>query len=257
MNRKKTILAGFVALVMVACETEPRIFTGPYHVRFTDASLVEKESLTATIKISVHLVAPALEEELNISYDIGGTARENVDYVILGTRGAVQIEQGKYFGYIEVKLINNANNILRSQDVVFTLRATNQSGLTLGQGAGGIGKKYTLTIIDDCILGGSYLAGRGTPNAPVTITSQNCETYTLSNWNINLFTSTTPMDLTFFDNGDNTLTIPEQEEENISEDLATIRGTGVVDPVTGKIILSITLVDFDEQPQLTLNITRN
>ena len=60
------------------------------------------------------------------------------------------------------------------------------------------------------------------------------------------------MDLKFIDNGDNTLTIPEQEEEQIDEELATIRGTGVVDPVTREIILTIMLVDFDDQPEVSI-----
>ena len=50
------------------------------------------------------------------------------------------------------------------------------------------------------------------------------------------------MDLIFIDNGDNTLTIPEQEEEFIDDELATIKGSGVVDPVTREIILKVTLV---------------
>jgi hypothetical protein len=65
------------------------------------------------------------------------------------------------------------------------------------------------------------------------------------------------MDLTFIDNGDNTLTIPEQEEENIDEEFATIKGNGVVDPVTGAIIMNITLEDIEDQPTVTLNLTRN
>jgi hypothetical protein len=60
------------------------------------------------------------------------------------------------------------------------------------------------------------------------------------------------MDLIFIDNGDNTLTIPEQEEENIVDEVATIEGTGVVDPLTRMIIMTITLVDFDGQPQVTI-----
>ncbi|MFZ5973654.1 MAG: hypothetical protein ACOYXA_18895 [Bacteroidota bacterium] len=254
---KRIFAIGILLGLLTACEPEPQIFTGPYHVRFTESALTKKESFSEVIKISVHLVAPAREEEISINYDISGSARENIDYQILGTRGVVNIDAGNYFGFIEVRLINNANNILRSQDVIFTLRSVTGANLRVGQSEGGIGRTFTLTIQDDCILGGSYLAGRGTPNQPVTITSQNCEQYILSNWNIALFTSTTPMDLSFIDNGDNTLTIPEQEEENISEEFATIRGTGVVDPITGQIILTITLVDFEDQPQITLNLARN
>ena len=43
------------------------------------------------------------------------------DYEILGTRGSVTIASDEYFGYIDIKLINNANNILRSQDLILTL----------------------------------------------------------------------------------------------------------------------------------------
>lgn len=244
-------------LVLLACETEPRIFTGPYHVRFTELVLTEKESYTPIIPLSVHLVSPALEEDITINYEISGSARENIDYKILDTRGSVVIKKGKYFGFINVKLLNNANNILRSQDVIITLTSTSQGSVRVGQSDGGIGKKYTLTIKDDCILGGSYAGRRGSVSQPVTITSNDCEKYILSNWNINLFNTTTPMDLVFTDNGDNTLTIPEQEEQNIQEDFATIKGNGVVDPITGAIIMTIALMDFNGQPKITINYTRN
>ncbi|MFZ5999945.1 MAG: hypothetical protein ACOYW3_05505, partial [Bacteroidota bacterium] len=113
-----TILA---ALVMLGCETEPRIFTGPYYARFTETALTKKESYSPVIPISVHIASPATEENVSINYEISGSAREGIDYVIQGTRGVVTIEKGKFFGIINVKLINNANNILRSQDLVLTL----------------------------------------------------------------------------------------------------------------------------------------
>lgn len=249
-----TILA---ALVMLGCETEPRIFTGPYYARFTETALTKKESYSPVIPISVHIASPATEESVSINYEISGSAREGIDYVIQGTRGVVTIEKGKFFGIINVKLINNANNILRSQDLVLTLTSTNQSSIRISQNDGGIGKKFTLRIQDDCLLGGEYTVARGSGTEVVTITSQDCEKYVLSNWNINVFSNTTPMDLIFTDNIDNTLTIPEQEEENISKDFATIKGTGIFDPVTNKITLTITLVDFEDQPKVTLNLTRN
>jgi len=243
-------------LVLLACETEPILFKGSYHVRFTESSLTKKESFSQTILIGVHLVAPAQEEELAINYEISGSARENVDYQIIGTRGVVALEEGEYFGTITIKLINNANNILRKQDVVLTLRSTSSDRIQVGQGEGGIGKKYTLTIEDDCILGGSYRVTRGI-TTDVSVTSADCEKYTLSNWNINIFSNPVPMDLIFIDNGDNTITIPEQEEQNLSEEVATINGSGVVDPITGQILLTIVLVDFDDQPQFTLTLNRN
>jgi hypothetical protein len=65
------------------------------------------------------------------------------------------------------------------------------------------------------------------------------------------------MDLKFVDNGDNTLTIPEQEEANLDPSLATIRGTGVVDPTTRIITMTITLVDFTDQPEVSFTLTPN
>ena len=233
------------------------VFKGPYHVRFTEASAFEKESYSGIINIEVHNVGPAPEQDVTLSYTIGGNAREGVDYIILEERKKVKIPAGEYFGFIKIQLINNANNILRSQDIIFTLQTTNIDKLEVGQGSSAIGKSFTFTIFDDCILGGTYSGVRSGGSATIegiTITSQDCETYVLSNWNINVFQTDTEMDLKFIDNGDNTLTIPEQEEEQIDEDLATIRGTGVVDPVTREIIMNITLVDFDNQPEVSITL---
>ena len=108
-----------------SCERERILFTGPYHVRFTEATQTEKESKSKPIKIEVHLAGPAQKEDLTISYTLSGSAREGIDYEIVGTRGKVIIKDDEYFGYIEVQLLNNANNILRSQDVVFTLATVN------------------------------------------------------------------------------------------------------------------------------------
>ena len=178
-----------------------------------------------------------------------------MDYVILDERKKVTIPAGEYFGNIRIQLINNANNILRSQDIVLTLISANQDNLEIGQGASAIGKVFTFTIFDDCILGGTYTAeriGGGDPYEDISITSQDCETYLLSNWNIDVFATDAEMNLNFIDNGDNTLTIPEQEEELIDDELATIRGSGVVDPVTREILMKITLVDFEDQPEVSI-----
>ncbi|HMG92996.1 MAG TPA: hypothetical protein VK589_23235 [Chryseolinea sp.] len=242
-------------IILTSCETEPIIFRGPYHVRFTEPTAYDKESFSQPIDIQVHIAGPAPEEELTIGYLIGGNAREDVDYVILDERKKVRIAAGEYFGNIRIQLINNANNILRSQDIVFTLISANQDNLEIGQGSSAIGKEFTFTIFDDCILGGSYSGKRaegGTTYSDISINSQDCETYLLSNWNLGVFQTDQEMDLTFIDNGDNTLTIPEQEEEFIDDELATMKGTGVVDPVTREIILKIMLVDFDDQPEVSI-----
>ncbi|MBL7858362.1 MAG: hypothetical protein JNM57_11790 [Cyclobacteriaceae bacterium] len=242
-----------LSVVLIGCETERVIFTGPYFVRFTETSLSKKESDSKPIYIEVHMAGPALTEDVVVNYKISGNARENVDFTVVGDRGKVTIKKGEYFGTIEINLINNANNIIRSQDLILTLETVSTSKLKIGQGESGIGNQYTLTIIDDCILGGTYIGQRGSVQAPgISIISNDCENYLLSNWNINVFNTGSEMDLLFIDNGDNTLTIPEQEEENLSPTQATIRGTGVVDPLTRQIIMTITLVDFTNQPQVTI-----
>ena len=239
--------------VAIGCETERIIFKGPYFVRFTETSLTLKESFSKPVYIEVHHADPALEDDITLSYQVSGNARAGIDYTIEGEPGKVTIEKGEYFGTIQINLINNANNILRSQDLILTLESAGSAALQVGQGESEIGKSFTLTIVDDCILGGTYIAQRGVLTVPdITMTSSDCENYILSNWNIFIFDSSTEMDLRFIDNGDNTLTIPEQEEEAISPELATIAGSGVVDPLTRKIILTITLLDFDNQPQVTI-----
>jgi hypothetical protein len=240
-------------VLLSACETERILFTGPYHVRFTESSDFAKESVNDVIQFEVHLVGPALDNDITIQYNISGDARENVDYVILGERGEVTIQEGEYFGYIEIQLINNANNILRSQEIIFTLDTVFPGTLEVGQGESEMGKTFTYTILDDCILGGTYVGSSESASiSGIPITSQDCETYTLANWNVGVFDTDTEMDLRFIDNGDNTLTIPQQEEENLNESQATIIGSGAVDPITRQIIFTITLLDFAGQPQVTI-----
>ena len=263
MERLKIFIKYTVILLIISlpgCETDRIIFKGPYHVRFTEASDFRKESSTEILKISVHNAGPAREEDIVIHYTLGGNARQGVDYVIIGeTAGTVTIKAGEYFADIEFKLINNANNILRSQDIIFTLNQVNLDNLQLGQGKSAIGKTYTFTIFDDCILSGAYIGRRTTSSTPetVTITSQDCEEYLLSNWNIDVFTSSQIMDLKFIDNGDNTLTVPQQEEENLATEQATISGSGTINPVNGEIIMTITLEDFTDKPQASFTLKRN
>lgn len=258
MSRYRIILSYVVFFLLIfGCETERLVFEGPYHVRFSKDALSEKESYSKPVEIEVHYVGPEVTEDLEIHYSITGSAREGVDYEILGERGVVTIEKGEYFGTIQVQLINNSNNILRTQDVVFTLQTITDPNVDIGQGTSSIGKTFTLTIADDCILGGNYIGLRNEVTVPVediTITSQDCEEYVLSNWDIHVFNFMQVRDLTFIDNGDNTLTIPQQEESTLDPSQATIEGTGTVDPVTREIIMIITLVDFEDQPQVSFKL---
>lgn len=241
----------------VSCETEKINFTGPYFVRFTDSSQTKLESYSKPISIEVHFAGPVLTEDLTVTYSISGSARENVDYKILGTRGKIVIPKGGYTANIQLQLIDNANNILRSQDVIFTLQTVSNSDYRVGQGESAIAKSFTFTIKDDCILGGTYLGERDKLTVPIsniTITSTDCENYTLSNWDIYVFQYPEVRDLTFVDNGDNTLTIPEQKESTLPDSLSTIKGSGVVDPNTRQIMMTVILEDFDGKPEATFTL---
>jgi hypothetical protein len=256
----RKIFLFIIILTLAGCETEKIIFNGPYHVRFSHATGTEKESNSDIILIEVHNVGPVLSEGITASYSVGGDAREGIDYQILGTRGKVVIPEDEYFGYIEVELINNANNILRSQDIVFTLTNVNTKNFEVGQGEGGLGKTFTLTILDDCILGGSY-AGRPGLSGPLThdinITSSDpeCEDYVISNWDVGIFEAADPMPLNFIDHGDNTLTVPSQDQEVFfgffSYDIV-VEGIGSVDPVTKEIFLSLSFVYEGDTYPVTL-----
>jgi hypothetical protein len=256
--RYRTSLLLLAITLILGCQTDQLIFKGPYFVRFTGTSLSQKESYSKPISIEVHNGGPALDNDITIAYTIGGNAREGVNYTILAPRGLVTIKKGGFFGNIQVQLINNANNILRSQDIVFTLVTVSTSERQVGQDASGIGKTFTFTILDDCILGGNYIGQKDAISVPVnniTITSQDCEQYTLSNWYMGFFNFTETRHLNFVDNGDNTLTIPDQKESTLPANLASIRGSGIVDPITRKIVMMITLADFQNQPVVSFTLT--
>jgi hypothetical protein len=245
-------------ILLLACETEPILFQSNYHVRFTETALTLKESYSPIINIEVHNAGPALADDVTISYSLSGSAREGVDYEIIGTRGRVVIDDGEYFGNIQVKLINNANNIIRTQDLILTLTSVSSSDLRVGQSEGGIGQKFTLTIVDDCILGGTYSGSRSAfsiPTPNLNIISSDCENYILSDWDVDVFDYPFPMSLSFIDNGDNTLTIPEQEQPELSEDVATIKGIGSINPITREIYMIITLVDFEIPNEIKITLT--
>jgi len=249
ITRFRTVSA--ILLLLVACETDPRLLSSDFYaVRFTDTGITLKESHTQTVRIQVHNAGPALDEPVTITYAISGSAREGVDYTIAGDERSITIPAREYFGYIEVNLINNANNILRTQNIVFTLQLVDHRDvLSVGQGPGAIGKTFTMNIQDDCILGGTYSASKGLFSVPVegiSIISTDCETYTLSNWNYDYLRRSLPYEftLTFTDNNDNTLTITEQDSDEV-----TISGSGVVDPVTHKIKIVLTILEPDETPQ--------
>ncbi|HZX75183.1 MAG TPA: hypothetical protein VFE57_12225 [Cyclobacteriaceae bacterium] len=257
MERRFSTILKFITMTLftlfIGCETDQIIFQGPYFVRFTNQSLTIKESASDPIKIEVHLAGPAMSQDVTINYKVTGNARAGIDYTIVSDVNKVTIKKGEYFGYITVQLINNANNILRSQNLVFTLLTITPSSLQVGLGPSQIGDEFTLTIQDDCILSGTYSGVQNVFDIPIEdikITSTDCENYSLSNWNINVFSPPYEYPLDFIDNGDNTLTIPEQEIDT------KLKGKGIVDPLTKKITLTIILEDFDDE-ELTITLTPN
>lgn len=232
-----------------ACQEQDlnRTFEGPYFVRFTDSSLTYKESYSQPIAIRVSNVGPQLSQPITVNYTISGSAREGKDYTIVGTKGTVTIPANQSFGQISLKLINNANNILDSQSLTFTLTGVQPSTLQVGFGpTGALGRQLTFVIQDDCLFGGFYTGtGKiGTQTATVRdieLTSTDCKKYTVSNWNIGLplfsFDAEKPT-LTFVDNGDNSLTIPPQLNANLGS-TDTLRGNGAWNPTNRKITLNL------------------
>ncbi len=251
-----------IGIGIAACEEQDvnRTFEGPYFVRFTDSTLTYKESYNQPIAIKVHNVGPLLDEAITVNYTIAGSAREGRDYTIEGTKGTVIIPAKKSFGEIKLRLINNANNILESQTLEFTLTGVQPSSLQIGLGpAGTLGKKLTFTLQDDCLLSGTYtglrqngtyssiLDVRGQPTSlagiAITSNSADCKTYTVANWNIGLgalfgFNAINPR-LTFIDNGDNSLTIPPQVNSELITNYDTLQGTGAWNPQTRQITLNV------------------
>lgn len=243
-----TALALLTGLAMVACEEQDmdRTFEGPYFVRFTDTTLTYKESYNQVVPIRVHNVGPLLNEPITITYTVSGSAREGKDYSIAGTKGTVTIPANESFGEIQLKLINNANNILESQNLVFTLTGVEPANLQVGFGKDGIlGKSMTFVIQDDCLLGGTYTGnlrvGNQTASArDIAITSTDCKTYTVANWNIGLFNfEAIKASLTFVDNGDNSLTIPLQSSPELAAPYDTISGTGSWNPQNRQLLLNL------------------
>lgn len=230
-----------------ACEKQDldRTFEGPYFVRFTDTSLVYKESYTKPISIRVHNAGPQLDQPITINYVISGSAREGKDYTIVGTKGTVVIPAKKSTGEILVKLINNANNILESQTLTFTLTSVQPSTLQVGFGNEGVlGKQLKFVIQDDCLFGGFYTGTSkvGTQNITVPdieITSIDCKDYLLSNWNLGVFSfNAVRSTLRFTDNGDNSLTIPVQSNSEFAS-TDSLSGNGAWNPRDRKITLNV------------------
>lgn len=252
-----------LTLLVTACEQDPIIFNGPFFVRFSEQAASAPESELEVIEIPVHYAGPTPESNIEVFYTVSGDAREGVDYIFVSEKGRAVIRRGTNSAVIEIELINNANNILESSDIELTIDNVSPADIAVGQGESQIGINSTFTILDECILSGSY-TGAGAPGtSPVSnlaVTSFDCREYQLSNWDINLeVLGNFPRErtLTFTDNFDNTITIPEQEESTLDSELATIRGAGSINPFDNVITLNIELVDFEDSPVVTIRLIPN
>jgi hypothetical protein len=247
------------SLWLVGCEEERIVYEGSSFVRFTDTTLSYKESYSKAIKVRVHNGGKVLNESINVSYVVGGTAREGKDYRIEGTKGTVIIPVGQSFGEITVYLLNNANNIIESSKIEFTITAVKPADkVQVGFGKSGMGNKIIFTIRDACIMDGIYTgqlpvnATQAYQLADIEISSTDCKRYTVSNINVGLigfqqfFNWGSPVSfeaerptLDFIDNGNNTLTIPQQVIPQFASGYDTLSGTGVWNPVNKRITLNI------------------
>ena len=83
--------------IIIGCDDNENFFEGPFHVRFTETTLTHLESYSPVIPISVHIVGPQPDSDVDIYYRIEGSARIGVDYQILGDDGVVVIPRGESF----------------------------------------------------------------------------------------------------------------------------------------------------------------
>ncbi len=212
-----------------------------------------------------------LNESIIINYTIGGTAREGKDYRIEGT---VIIPVGQSFGEITLYLLNNANNILESSTIEFTLTAVKPADkVQVGFGKSGMGNKMVFTIRDACLMDGIYTgqlpvnATQAYQLADIEIFSTDCKTYTVSNINVGLlgfqqfFNWENPVSfeaerptLNFIDNGNNTLTIPQQVIPQFASGYDTLSGTGVWNPVNKRITLNIKMKVYSYKTNRDTNV---
>jgi hypothetical protein len=129
------------------------------------------------------------------------------------------------------------------------------------------------TIIDECILSGTYASSQtvedqqgrpATVNGPgIAITSTDCKEYQVSDHDIAIYPSSNPSGVRFIntrirftDRGDNTLDIPDQQTDALPDSLATLRGSGQVNPQNGEIILNVTFADLPAFSPITIRYNR-
>lgn len=149
------LMVGLVAF-MVSCKEELVVFEGPYHVRFTTESSTVNENEAEGREIKLHLAGTEPDEAVNITLSVTGGV-EGVDYVFVSGGTSLSIPAGDFFTSLKVAAVDND---VKDGDKVLTFTIESVSG-GYEAGLGLVGKKFTLTIVDnDCDvpnLEGKYL----------------------------------------------------------------------------------------------------
>lgn len=145
----------------MSCEnTEEIIFEGPYYARFTETESEILENykdpfnlnLNEQVSIELHIAAPTPNNTTIITYEVSGTAVENVDYIIDGgDKKRVLIPSGQHKGEIKYLPINN-RELTGDKTIKFSITSVNNE-LDAGFGETGInGRFHTVTLRDDDCL---------------------------------------------------------------------------------------------------------
>lgn len=151
-----------LSTLFISCKKADEIlFEGPYHARFTEteSEILENYSdplnfnLNEAASIELHIAAPSPTNTTIIEYKVGGTAIENIDYVLeTGDKKRVLIPVGQHLGEIKYIPINN-RDLGGDKTIKFTINSVS-NGLEAGFGETGInGRFHTVTIKeDDCLV---------------------------------------------------------------------------------------------------------
>lgn len=162
MKRIKYYIGLIVSIALgVSCDsTNEIIFEGPYHARFTEteSEIMENykdpfdRNFNEPVSIQLHLAAPVQNNTTVIEYSVGGSAEENIDYVLDGgDNKRVLISVGEHIGEILYFPINNREQT-GDKTIEFSIISVNNE-LEAGFGETGInGRFHTVTIKDDDCL---------------------------------------------------------------------------------------------------------
>jgi hypothetical protein len=144
MYRLSVIFMVGMASFLVSCKEELTVFEGPYHVRFTTTSASIDENVAAGRQIGLHFAGAEPDEAINVTLSVTGGV-EGADFVFVSGGTSLTIPAGEFFTSLTVAAVDNDEN---DGDKVLTFTIESVSG-GYDAGLGLVGKKFTLTIVDD------------------------------------------------------------------------------------------------------------